>query len=162
LDDPCHPFGCHWWSWSGSNRRPPECKSGALPAELQPLNFRARRRKPYSDLRHRPYSINRGQLDAGTKENQFLATSEKLVFSKWRSGSDSPCLPKLTRRFGLERLFLTGLRCTLKRSLLSETPATFSLRKEVIQPQVLLRLPCYDFTPIMNHTLGLCLPCGSA
>src|SRR6187455_175673 len=25
-----------WWSWSGSNRRPPECKSGALPAELQP------------------------------------------------------------------------------------------------------------------------------
>ena len=31
---------------------------------------------------------------------------------------------------------------------------TFSLRKEVIQPQVLLRLPCYDFTPIMSHTLG--------
>ncbi len=29
-------------------------------------------------------------------------------------------------------------------------------RKEVIQPQVLLRLPCYDFTPIMNHTLGAC------
>jgi hypothetical protein len=35
-------------------------------------------------------------------------------------------------------------------------------RKEVIQPQVLLRLPCYDFTPIMSHTLGRCLPCGSA
>jgi len=32
----------------------------------------------------------------------------------------------------------------------------------VIQPQVLLRLPCYDFTPIMDHTLGRCLPCGSA
>ena len=27
------------------------------------------------------------------------------------------------------------------------------LRKEVIQPQVLLRLPCYDFTPIINPTL---------
>ena len=37
------------------------------------------------------------------------------------------------------------------------TPPTFSLRKEVIQPQVLLRLPCYDFTPIMSHTLGRCL-----
>ena len=35
-------------------------------------------------------------------------------------------------------------------------------RKEVIQPQVLLRLPCYDFTPIMSHTLGRCLPCGLA
>ena len=28
-------------------------------------------------------------------------------------------------------------------------------RKEVIQPQVLLRLPCYDFTPITIHTLGI-------
>ena len=26
-------------------------------------------------------------------------------------------------------------------------------RKEVIQPQVLLRLPCYDFTPITNPSL---------
>jgi hypothetical protein len=31
------------------------------------------------------------------------------------------------------------------------------LRKEVIQPQVPLRLPCYDFTPVTNHTLGGCL-----
>ena len=30
-------------------------------------------------------------------------------------------------------------------------------RKEVIQPQVLLQLPCYDFTPITDHTLGGCL-----
>ena len=32
------------------------------------------------------------------------------------------------------------------------------LRKEVIQPQVLLRLPCYDFTPVVNESLGACLP----
>ena len=31
------------------------------------------------------------------------------------------------------------------------------LRKEVIQPQVPLRLPCYDFTPVTNHSLGACL-----
>ena len=36
------------------------------------------------------------------------------------------------------------------------------LRKEVIQPQVPLRLPCYDFTPITSHTLGACFPCGLA
>ena len=35
-------------------------------------------------------------------------------------------------------------------------------RKEVIQPQVPLRLPCYDFTPVTNHSLGACLPCGLA
>jgi len=27
-------------------------------------------------------------------------------------------------------------------------------RKEVIQPQVLLRLPCYDFTPVADSTVG--------
>jgi hypothetical protein len=31
-------------------------------------------------------------------------------------------------------------------------------RKEVIQPQVPLRLPCYDFTPITTQTLGRSLP----
>ena len=29
--------------------------------------------------------------------------------------------------------------------------------KEVIQPQVPLRLPCYDFAPVTNHSLGACL-----
>ena len=32
-------------------------------------------------------------------------------------------------------------------------------RKEVIQPQVLLRLPCYDFTPIIGPTFDCCLTC---
>jgi len=32
----------------------------------------------------------------------------------------------------------------------------------VIQPQVLLQLPCYDFTPITDHTLSGCVPCGFA
>ena len=36
------------------------------------------------------------------------------------------------------------------------------LRKEVIQPQVPLRLPCYDFTPITDHTFGACLLAVSA
>jgi len=30
--------------------------------------------------------------------------------------------------------------------------------KEVIQPQVPLGLPCYDFTPVMNHTVVTALP----
>jgi hypothetical protein len=36
------------------------------------------------------------------------------------------------------------------------------LRKEVIQPQVPLRLPCYDFTPVTVHSLGPCLSCELA
>ena len=31
--------------------------------------------------------------------------------------------------------------------------ATRYSRKEVIQPQVLLRLPCYDFTPVANSAV---------
>ncbi len=30
-------------------------------------------------------------------------------------------------------------------------------RKEVIQPQLPLRLPCYDFAPVTPPTLGACL-----
>ena len=33
-------------------------------------------------------------------------------------------------------------------------PSPGLLRKEVIQPQVPLRLPCYDFTPVTNHSLS--------
>ena len=52
-----------------------------------------------------------------------------------------------------------------KRSVLTEALLLAQqglLRKEVIQPQVPLRLPCYDFTPVANQTLGTCIPCGFA
>jgi hypothetical protein len=33
----------------------------------------------------------------------------------------------------------------------------YNLRKEVIQPQVPLRLPCYDFVPVADPTVVACL-----
>ena len=33
-------------------------------------------------------------------------------------------------------------------------PYFFSLRKEVIQPHLPIRLPCYDFTPVNGSTFG--------
>ena len=48
-----------------------------------------------------------------------------------------------------------ALACLICSSELSRSPCReFLLRKEVIQPHVLLRLPCYDFTPIICPTLG--------
>ena len=38
-----------------------------------------------------------------------------------------------------------------------ETRNLFFLRKEVIQPQVPLRLPCYDLVPIRSFIFGACL-----
>ena len=43
----------YWWSQAGSNRRPPACKAGALPAELWPrvaCLFCAMRRCPRRSL----------------------------------------------------------------------------------------------------------------
>src|SRR5690242_9368356 len=98
----------------------------------------------------------------GPPETSPMAASETLPISQWRSRAGSPPRPKPGWRFGVERLSPIHPRPYTRALWLSETPPTFSLRKEVIQPQVLLRLPCYDFTPIMDHTLGRCPPCGSA
>jgi hypothetical protein len=43
-----------------------------------------------------------------------------------------------------------------------EQPCQDILRKEVIQPQVPLRLPCYDFTPVADLTVVGCLLAVSA
>ena len=45
---------------------------------------------------------------------------------------------------------------------IASNPAKSFLRKEVIQPQVPLRLPCYDFTPVADPTVVRCLQKVSA
>ena len=154
--------GMNWWSWSGSNRRPPECKSGALPAELQPLlgdlgrgiGELARPRAKSQNPNSNPELCIEADwtLPAGARPYR----QSKSQNSKWRSETDLDW--KGYYLLTASRLQLLAARLFAD----SVTPATFSLRKEVIQPQVLLRLPCYDFTPIMSHTLGRCLPCGLA
>ena len=53
-------------------------------------------------------------------------------------------------------------RRTLARTFIRQsvvnTHILYRLGKEVIQPQVPLRLPCYDFTPVMNHKVVSALP----
>ena len=44
-----------WWSRTGSNRRPPACKAGALPAELRPL-IPGREWWAWEDLNLRPHA----------------------------------------------------------------------------------------------------------
>ena len=38
--------------------------------------------------------------------------------------------------------------------------ASILLRKEVIQPHLPVRLPCYDLALLTGLTLGIFLPCG--
>ena len=61
------------------------------------------------------------------------------------------------RKLILSSFQRTSLRVDLSKpnKVLSHVQASvLFLRKEVIQPQVLLRLPCYDFTPIADPTFG--------
>ena len=55
--------------------------------------------------------------------------------------------PKLNRRL-IKKYVVGARRQELRHFIL----------KEVIQPQVPLRLPCYDFTPVMNHKVVSALP----
>jgi hypothetical protein len=68
-----------------------------------------------------------------------------VVSSGQETGGVHGNVPRPTPQSGAAASAATGM-----------SAMTFSLRKEVIQPQVLLRLPCYDFTPIMSYTLDGC------
>ena len=56
--------------------------------------------------------------------------------------------------------FLVLLRAGFLRTLITKQCAFtcflyfFFLRKEVIQPHLPIRLPCYDFTPVIGPTFG--------
>ena len=72
---------------------------------------------------------------------------------------DPTCMPgACTRRW--------GPREVVERDRRQQVPPTQTswgaFRKEVIQPQVPLRLPCYDFTPVADPTVDACPPCGLA
>jgi hypothetical protein len=49
-------------------------------------------------------------------------------------------------------LTILGLYTILQVSKLGRSPL-----KEVIQPHLPVRLPCYDFTPVISPTLGVSL-----
>jgi hypothetical protein len=55
---------------------------------------------------------------------------------------------------GLALKSLSGLPSSRRQV---QAPEPDILRKEVIQPQVPLRLPCYDFTPVAEPTVVGCL-----
>ena len=44
--------------------------------------------------------------------------------------------------------------CFLDNQTVHSSPYFFFLRKEVIQPHLPIRLPCYDFTPVIGPTFG--------
>ena len=60
-------------------------------------------------------------------------------------------LPIATSSLKIEQYLRTGLTCLFRTIVIG---SFLFLRKEVIQPHLPIRLPCYDLTLIINPTFG--------
>ena len=74
---------------------------------------------------------------SGTRSNQLSYKPKSQIIRKGRG----------RRKQDVRMSFTLGFSSGL-------TACALLLRKEVIQPLVPQRLPCYDFIPITTHTLG--------
>ena len=140
-----------WWRHADSNRRHSACKADALPTELYPRRF--------SGVRVEKERIVR--RSSSSKDSRGLPPRGAANFVSGFPRHD--CVGKSTE----------AAMCQNHVSGFNGGPSTFAFqwlvkamrllhRKEVIQPQVPLRLPCYDFIPVTSLTLGPCPPCGLA
>ena len=154
LRDPAASSSRRWWSQTGSNRRPPACKAGALPTELWP-----RKRK----------MVGLGRFELPTSRLSSARSNQLSYKPQALKAPTPPARAKLQR--GLVRdeeretkTAVSRLSGLTGRSLFQSDPMNLArcearriiLRKEVIQPQVPLRLPCYDFTPVADLTVAGC------
>jgi hypothetical protein len=87
------------------------------------------------------------------EERETKAADPLSVSSDGRMTSPPSCSAKEPKG-----VFVPPLSLSAK----AGTPLGLFLRKEVIQPQVPLRLPCYDFTPVTDPTVVACLLAVSA
>src|SRR6476469_1364012 len=104
---------------TGSNRRPPACKAGALPAELIP---------------HWVLLVGLVGLEPTTPALSTRCSNQLSYSPKCCSLS-----------------LLTADKCG--RLMSGNSRPWCNSRKEVIQPHLPIRLPCYDFTPVTNPTV---------
>ena len=108
---------------TGSNRRPPACKAGALPAELIP-----------------PF--------VGTTMVGLVGLEPTTPALSRRCSNQLSYRPKPDTSYpGNARVAGDNLPTTDK---CERSNLTAVSRKEVIQPHLPIRLPCYDFTPVTN------------
>ena len=145
----------NWWRMTGSNRRPPACKAGALPAELIPQDLAilvvglagfepatpALSRRCSNRLSYRPTRF--------VCVTPFVAPTSKASSPGSRFNSLTVVVSTADKCGRAELAYVDSTRSGCLGNL---TVSSFS-RKEVIQPHLPIRLPCYDFTPVTNPTV---------
>ena len=91
----------------------------------------------FAFVRHREVELETSSSNSQSIQLSMIGWSSPCGRAPGRSGPENRivCVPKVR---GFDLRFVPK----------------HILRKEVIQPQVPLRLPCYDFIPITIHTFG--------
>ena len=144
----------------------PGLQSRCSPAELRPRRNPGRpARRARTDRRSR---VGSGRVElptsslSGTRSNQL---SYEPGAARPSTRARAPEGPASRRQRGArdgEIVGRPGVRSVPSYKSRSSPidPGLIVLRKEVIQPQVPLRLPCYDLAPITGLTFGTAPPCG--
>ncbi len=142
---------------------PPHPEKSAKASRLRPHASRVR--SPSEELRPQQKMPDgtgpSGIIESAIKQKLNCALpfrySLSLGFFRFRGLNG---ISKTPKEFGLSRRPIQT--DPVSKSKLESVRVEFLLRKEVIQPQVPLRLPCYDFIPVTAHSVGRCFPCGLA
>ena len=177
--NPLQPVLSHWmwWRMTGSNRRPPACKAGALPAELIPhstsnelvglVGFEpttpALSRRCSNRLSYRPThsSMHKPSVHRSTQPRRMRHWPSRRS-PGLHTSSVIHCCVWQPIRVGARNQghFRRPSACISSGSSRHPIPyphlQSFS-RKEVIQPHLPIRLPCYDFTPVTNPAVVIAL-----
>ena len=121
------------------------------------------------DLNHRPHAYQACALTTwAISPLHRLSLTSTLVVEMRRIELLTPCVqgrcsPSWAtppyKGLGLTTFptsFKGPLRPSKLNNMIKSNPSSISIlhRKEVIQPHLPIRLPCYDFTPIINPTFG--------
>ena len=176
-----------WWRQTESNRRPQACKASALPIELCPLrsNQHPQRRPSDGLVGLGRFELPTSRLSSARSNQLSYKPVTSHVPRKARPDHKGQAAPAATNRkkgcvgggFATEDRCRTAMMtmamnqsygcCDPMRPMQKHccfpSGAWHQVsRKEVIQPQVPLRLPCYDFAPVADLTVVGCLLAVSA
>ena len=92
------------------------------------------------------------------QKNRLLSRYAALKVRRGRALETGRCAPEGAAKTGGRARNRRASVVVLEVSLAFEEACL--PRKEVIQPHVPVRLPCYDFTPLTLHTFGTSPPRG--
>ena len=160
-----------WWRWWDSNPWPPACRAGALPTELHPhvgimqndewwmqnFGWKSFAFSPSYLVSH--CSLHYSFPWAFRRVSKYILHSAFCILHSLRVTQNWTTTDRYEQasssRASKSYLFVFVSLLTIQH------PASFARchflhRKEVIQPHLPIRLPCYDLTPIIRPTFDCC------